>query len=140
MIDSFRKKYFFLSNFYEVPVVFEGIMYGSSEAAFQAQKCKDEKQRILFAYLNPSEAKERGRTIQLREDWEDIKFQTMYSVVYNKFDQNPELAKRLLETGAEELVEGNTWGDKIWGKVDGEGLNLLGLILMDVREKLRVKK
>lgn len=137
MIDSFRGKYFFLSNFYEVPVVYEGIMYGSSEAAFQAQKCKDEKQRILFAYLKPSEAKERGRTIQLREDWEDIKFQIMYLIVYNKFDQNPELAKRLLETGAEELVEGNTWGDKIWGKVDGEGLNLLGRILMDVRTELR---
>ena len=137
MIDSFKGKYFFLSNFYEAPVLFEGIMYGSSEAAFQAQKCKDEKQKILFAYLGPSEAKRRGRTVHLREDWEDIKFQIMYLIVYDKFDQNPELAKKLLETGAEELVEGNTWGDKIWGKVDGEGLNLLGRILMDVRAELR---
>ena len=39
-IDSFKDEYFFLSNFYEAPVEYDGLKYGSSEAAFQAQKCE----------------------------------------------------------------------------------------------------
>lgn len=38
MINEFRGKNFYLSNFYEVPVTYDGITYGSNEAAFQAQK------------------------------------------------------------------------------------------------------
>ena len=38
MIDSFRGKYFFLSNFYGSPVLYDGITYQNNEAAFQAQK------------------------------------------------------------------------------------------------------
>ena len=38
-IDHFRGEYAFLSNFWEVPVTYKGLTYGSNEAAFQAQKC-----------------------------------------------------------------------------------------------------
>ena len=54
-----------------------------------------------------------------------------------KFMQNPELRDALLATGNSLLIEGNTWGDYFWGKVNGHGENHLGLILMDVREKLK---
>jgi len=39
-IDSFRGKYFFLSNFFIAPVMYEGLTYQTNEAAFQAQKKK----------------------------------------------------------------------------------------------------
>ena len=61
----------------------------------------------------------------------------MYEIVKAKFEQNEDLRKRLINTGDEELIEGNTWGDKIWGKVKGEGQNNLGKILMRVRKELR---
>lgn len=32
---------------------------------------------------------------------------------------------------------GNNWGDKIWGQVNGQGRNLLGQILMEVREEIK---
>ena len=32
------------------------------------------------------------------------------------------------------LEEGNTWGDRIWGTVHGQGANLLGRILMETRD------
>ena len=32
-----------------------------------------------------------------------------------------------------ELEEGNNWGDKYWGTVEGEGKNMLGKLLMKVR-------
>ena len=63
----------------------------------------------------------------------------MKKILYSKFAQNPYLAYGLLATGNEELIEGNTWGDKIWGQVNGEGQNLLGKILMEVREEIRNK-
>ena len=140
MIDSFRGPTFFLSNYYEAPVIFEGIRYGSSEAAFQAQKRANYEDRKAFANMTPDESKKAGRSGELRPDWEDVKVDLMKQIVYHKFMQNPALAVRLLETGDEELVEGNTWGDRIWGKVDGEGQNLLGKILMEVREEIRNKK
>ena len=34
------------------------------------------------------------------------------------------------------LIEGNTWGDVEWGVSNGKGKNLLGMILMQVREKI----
>ena len=36
-----------------------------------------------------------------------------------------------------ELVEGNTWGDRYWGRVGGEGRNRLGITLMRIRGDIR---
>lgn len=136
-IDSFREEYFFLSNFYEIPVEFDGITYTNTEAAFQAQKCADYEERKQFSTLNPSEAKKLGRKVRLRLDWESVKLGLMHDIVRSKFEQHPELAAKLMETGDSYLEEGNTWGDRIWGTVNGQGANHLGRILMDVRNELR---
>ncbi len=40
-ITDFEGEYYFLSNFYESPVIYDGVQYGSSEAAFQAAKTFD---------------------------------------------------------------------------------------------------
>ena len=135
MINAFRNEYFFLSNFYEVLVEYNGIKYNNSEAAFQAQKCRTEEERERFAGLNPSEAKKLGREVSLRSDWENIKITVMRDIVRAKFDQNPDLAGQLIATGDEYLEEGNTWGDRIWGTVNGKGANNLGIILMEERER-----
>lgn len=140
MINDFRGKYFFLSNFYEVPIEYDGIYYFNSEAAFQAQKTTDLKIHHVFADLNASEAKKMGRKVSLRPDWEQVKETIMYDICKAKFSQNISLKQRLLDTGNEELVEENNWGDKTWGKVNGEGKNLLGKILMRIREELRNTK
>ena len=134
VIDSFKGKYFFLSNFYESPVIYDGITYLNNEAAFQAQKTLNKKQRLKFAMLNPSQAKEMGRSISLRPDWEEIKINVMYEICKAKFTQNENLKRSLLNTGNAELIEGNNWGDKIWGQVNGIGENNLGKILMRIRE------
>ena len=137
MIKSFRGKYFFLSNFFEAPVTWNGITYQNNEAAFQSAKSTDEKMRASFAMVNPSQAKSKGRHIQLRRDWEKVKFDIMYEICLAKFSQNEDLREKLLATGDQHLEEGNTWGDKIWGTVKGKGQNNLGKILMRVREELR---
>ena len=133
-ITSFKGENFFLSNFYLAPVFYQGIRFENNEAAFQAAKCPERMQE--FCGLSPQKAKHLGCRVGLRPDWEDVKFDVMYHVCKAKFLQNPDLAQKLIETGDAELVEGNTWGDKIWGVCDGVGENNLGKTLMRIREEL----
>lgn len=139
MINSFTGKYFFLSNFYEAPVCIFGQSYLNSEAAFQAQKTVDPQLRSRFADLEPGNAKRLGQKIEVRKDWEYVKGPLMYLVCRCKFTQNPELRAKLLATGDEHLMEGNTWGDTEWGTVNGVGKNKLGYILMKIRDELRLE-
>ena len=136
-ITQFRGEYFFLSNFYPAPVTYNGLSFLNSEAAFQSAKCPELKEK--FCNLNPSEAKKLGRQVNLREDWDDVKDEVMYDVCMAKFSQNPDLAFRLVSTGDSYLIEGNTWGDKIWGECDGVGENRLGKILMRIRSQLQTR-
>ena len=138
-IDYFREEYEFLSNFYPTKVVFEGIIYFNAEAAYQAQKCSNPRDRLQFSRLSADEAKRLGRKIALRSDWDDVKLRIMERIVYEKFVQNPILAQDLLDTGDVPLKEGNYWKDLYWG-VDlktGEGENHLGQILMELRKNFR---
>lgn len=138
-ITEFRGEYEFLSNFYEVSITYNGLTYGSTEAAFQAQKCITDEERAAFTEYRPSKSKSAGRRVKLRSDWEDVKVGIMEEIVREKFTQNKELSQRLLDTGEKILVEGNNWGDVFWG-IDmrtGKGENHLGKILMKIREELR---
>lgn len=138
-INSFRDEYYFLSNFYECSVTYNGLTYKNNEAAFQAQKCITMNERFKFINLNASEAKKLGRRVVLRKDWEDIKIKVMTAIVKAKFEQNEDLQKKLLATEDAYLEEGNTWGDRIWGTVNGVGANNLGKILMNVRKELQLE-
>lgn len=136
IIEEFRGKFYFLSNFYEQQLTFDGITYRNAEAAFQAQKTLAVGQRLRFANLLPGEAKRLGRRVTLRADWDDVRLDVMRAVVRTKFE-NTELSAMLLATGDARLVEGNTWGDKFWGTCEGIGFNHLGSILEDTRAELR---
>lgn len=148
MIKRFEGKYKYLSNFWNAPVMFEGDMYLNNEAAFQAAKIADREERlnvkawqdgevVLFTEMNPSIAKRTGRHVQLREDWEEVKEDVMYTICLDKFTRNKDLRDRLLSTGNQLLVEGNNWGDRVWGQVNGVGENRLGKILMRIRGELK---
>lgn len=136
-IDVFKGRYFFLSNFFSAPVTWNGRTYLNNEAAFQSAKCIKDSMRDKFTHLDPSRAKRAGRTTKLRQDWEDVKEQVMYEVCFAKFTQNPDLGKKLVETGDAILVEGNDWNDRVWGMVKGVGQNKLGKILMRIREEIK---
>lgn len=116
-ISEFRGEYYFLSNFYSAPVTYNGMCFENNEAAFQAAKCPE--RMTEFCRLNPSEAKRLGRRVKLRGDWEEVKDTVMYEICKAKFSQNPDLADKLVATKDAELIEGNTWGDRIWGVCDG---------------------
>jgi ribA/ribD-fused uncharacterized protein len=150
-ISAFIGKYRFLSNFFwtqeYVPIVFERLIFPSTEHAYQAAKSLDPKVREHFAdaKLTCGKAKKDGRRIVIRPDWNDVRIRIMSYLVAQKF-QNEILGAQLLETGDATLVEGNDWHDIFWGVCMGKckkphpepiGENHLGQILMRIRTRLR---
>ena len=141
MIKNFEGEYAFLSNFYFSPMIIDNVVYTTNEHYFQAMKSLNPKERQAIALApTPGKAKRLGRKVSLRKDWEDIKEEVMLTGLRHKFS-NPELRKKLLATGNEELIEGTTWHDNYWGICDceacgGQGKNRLGKLLMQVREEL----
>lgn len=134
MIDKFSGDNAFLSNFYESPIMYEGIEFPTVEHAFQAAKTTDIGQRQAIAALDtPGKAKRAGRKVNLRNNWESIKIGIMTDLVATKFETHEDLLDKLAATGSQELVEGNNWNDTFWGVCRGKGRNELGKILMRVR-------
>lgn len=127
----------YLSNFWPCIIEYEGLVYPSTEHAYQAAKTIDMQLRLHIAGLDtPGKAKSAGKKLLLRPDWDEVKLQVMYDVVLDKFMRHPNLAYLLLDTGRHLLVEGNTWNDTFWGECRGKGANHLGKILMRIRREI----
>lgn len=134
-IESFRKPYGWLSNFWPCKVRLDGQVYASVEHAYQAAKYPVD-QRGQFVGCTAAEAKRLGKEAKLPLDWEAKKIDIMAALIAQKFDKG-ELALALKYTGDAELIEGNNWGDTFWGVCNGVGENHLGKLLMARRAQLR---
>ncbi len=134
-IESFRGPYRFLSNFFSCPVLFEGIIYSSSEHAYQASKTLDIQIRKSFTTISAGQAKRKGQLIALQPNWEQLKIPTMEHILRCKFSHQ-QLAGMLIATKGKYLEEGNTWNDTFWGVCNGIGRNELGNALMKIRGEL----
>lgn len=145
MITKFDGDYAFLSNFYPSPFEWHGVHYPTVEHFFQAAKADNQEDfEMVLREPNPGGAKHAGRNVRLREDWEEIKDLVMLTALRQKF-AIPELREKLLATGDEGLVEGNTWHDCYWGicsceRCGSNGKNMLGRLLMKVRDDIREAK
>lgn len=111
----------------------------TSEHYFQAMKFEGtdlfEKIRLATSAMDAANIG-RDRSNPLRKDWEVVKDDIMRNAVLNKFLQNKDIAEVLKATKNEEIVEKTSY-DYYWGcGKDGSGKNMLGKILMEVREKL----
>lgn len=127
------------SNFAEYPIRIDGVTWPTTEHYFQAQKFEDAayRQHIRRA-SSPMEAARMGRDrkMKLRRDCESAKVSVMHTALLAKFRQHDELRTLLLSTGDAKLVE-HTDNDDYWGDGgDGRGRNMLGQLLMRVRETL----
>jgi ribA/ribD-fused uncharacterized protein len=128
------------SNFAGYPIELGGKRWPTSEHYFQAIKFLDQgHQEAIRKVSSPMIAARMGRDRKkpLRRDWESCKVAVMREAVLAKFTQHPDLRQLLLSTGDAKLVE-HTARDAYWGDGgDGSGKNMLGRILMEVREQLR---
>lgn len=132
------------SNFHNSPVVYDGVTYRNNECGFQAQKTLDKGERLKFCELYGNQAKQAGRRVLLRSDWESIKYGVMVDLCYDKFNRDEKLKDILLSTGNQWIVEDTTgWHDNTWGVCschrckDKWSSNLLGRALMIARSKIR---
>jgi len=128
------------SNFSPHGFELDGLWWPTSEHYFQAQKYADTlyAERIRSA-RSPMIAARMGRSRKepIRPEWNEVKDSVMRRAVLCKFKSNKGIREVLLSTGDSTLVE-NAPSDYYWGcGSDGSGLNMLGRILMEVREQLR---
>ena len=136
-IYGFAEPFAFLSNFYPCTVTFEGETYSTVEHAYQAAKTLDPAQRAHIQKLaTPGQAKRAGRDVTLRSDWDQIRVAVMRNLLEQKFAPGSVCAHKLCLTEDHLIEETNTWGDTFWGVCRGEGLNVLGELLMEIRADL----
>jgi ribA/ribD-fused uncharacterized protein len=130
------------SNFAPFPIRLDGQVWPTTEHYFQAQKfikTEPEWAAAIRRANNPGLAARMGRDRKhrLRRDWESVKVDVMRRALAAKFAQHEELTVLLLSTGDETLVE-HTDNDDYWGDGgDGSGKNMLGQLLMQLRDRLR---
>ncbi|MBE9050417.1 NADAR family protein [Nostocales cyanobacterium LEGE 11386] len=137
---SDREQYGCFSNFSSHGFELDNLYWYTSEHYFQAQKFIGtfhvEQIRLV---KTPKDAAKMGRekSRPLRQDWEKVKDDVMRKAVRRKFETHKDIRDILLSTDNEEIVE-NSPIDFYWGcGADGSGKNMLGIILMEVREILR---
>jgi ribA/ribD-fused uncharacterized protein len=128
------------SNFSPHGVDLDDLWWPTVEHYFQAQKFAGTPHAEAIRIAGSARrAKELGRSrgFSLRPDWEAVKDEVMRRAVLRKFELHPGVQELLLSTGDAELIE-NAPSDYYWGcGRDGTGKNMLGQILMEVRETLR---
>lgn len=131
------------SNFAPYPIRIKGKDWPTSEHYFQAQKFLDRHdQEIVRNIYCPVVAARTARDPKkhLRDDWDAVKDSIMREAVRAKFTQHEYLREVLLSTGDAEIVE-HTNKDTYWADGgDGTGMNMLGKILMEMREELKQVK
>jgi ribA/ribD-fused uncharacterized protein len=126
-----------LSNFHLEPFTMYGVTWPCSENAYQFSKLMmpSAGDITFFTQCRPEDAKHKGGEVLIRSNWEAIKIEVMTVILEHKFKQCPVARACLLGTTGK-LVEANWWGDVFWGTCDGQGINVLGKVLMNVRNKL----
>ena len=136
---KFRGEYAFLSNMSSYGFRVDGLWYPTVEHFFQSMKTEKMFQRENIRICkSPVLAKQLGRKVDLRVDWNDIRIEIMCTRLVNKFTQNPALLKKLLDIKTD-IIEENTWHDSFWGTYNGAGRNELGKLLMKIRKYYRGK-
>ena len=137
-ITSFRGPYAFLSNFAPATVWYEKQSYRNVEVAYQAAKFDDPRTRAwIRESRTAADARRRGHEPPVRADWDSVKVDVMRGLLRQKFTHHPHLRDALLATGQALLVARSTEGDRFWGVWNDEGLNTLGLLLMEIRMELQ---
>ncbi|NGN64391.1 NADAR family protein [Streptomyces sp. A7024] len=142
------------SQWWPAPFTVDGVEYATAEHFTMAGKARlfgdTDAERAIVAAGHPKQAKDLGRTVRGfdQEAWAAHRYDIVVRGNEAKFGQHPDLRDYLLRTGDRVLVEASPV-DRVWGiglaadderaqtPAEWRGLNLLGLALMDVRERLR---
>lgn len=130
------------------PLHVQGSRIYTSEALYQACRFPHlpEIQRLIIGQANPMVAKlkSRERVEDTRPDWYRVRIKVMRWCLRVKLVQNwTKFSQLLLETGDQPIVE-ESYKDDFWGAkpIDRHklvGVNVLGRLLMELREEVKAQ-
>ncbi len=143
-----------LSNFEKCYIKYKGHLFATTEQAFMWEKAiffnDHESASKILKEENPAKAKKLGREVKNFDDskWSKVCYEIMYKINYEKYFQNTRLKNILLNTGDKMIIEANPkdtrWGvglsaedDRVLDESQWQGENLLGKVLMQVRDELK---
>jgi len=128
------------------PVVVNHIHFWTSEALYQCCRYPDapDVQEMIACERSPMTAKMKGKKFRdlTRADWEQIRVRVMRWSLRVKLAQHQStFGQLLLETGTKPIVEDSAkdqfWGAKAQNGTALTGVNVLGRLLMELREQWR---
>ena len=143
-----------LSNFEKCYIKYKGHLFATTEQAFMWEKAvffnDHESASKILKEENPAKAKKLGREVKNFDDskWSKVCYEIMYKINYEKYFQNTRLKNILLNTDDKILVEANPrdtrWAiglsaedDRVLDESQWQGENLLGKVLMQIRDELK---
>ena len=139
-----RKENGWLSNFWEAPIEYNDLTYPTSEHLYQALKTNHSQlypkyatqlHDIIRKASSAKEAKNLAHSHRLGATLKE-NVNNMRLAIGLKFDQHPELKEKLVNSVG--LIIEASITDDVWGiGKNGDGLNLMGLLLMELRTKLQ---
>lgn len=140
----YEQDFYVLSNFSAFSIMWRGLRFDTSEAAYHWEKfahlppvC-----HLRYAIRTASSAHEAFKLAeanrdQRRPDWDAVKVDVMREILRAKAEQHEYVRRKLLATGDRELIE-DSWRDDFWGwGPNRDGRNMLGKLWMEVRAELR---
>lgn len=132
-IDRFVGKYNFLSSTYPSSVEIGGITYPTVCHAIIASKIDSIEIKKQIAALNGlGQVFRFEKTLEESPEWIACRRDVMKNILRKKFS-DPKLMHALKETDSAYLINTNYWGETYWGCCDGYGKNVLGHLLMEIR-------
>ena len=133
-----------LCNFARTPVVVEGVVFKSTEQLYQTMKFTDEQSvRVMYQKNSKQWAKRLENQGKRRADWGEMLVDAMKFCLMTKYEQVAEFRQELERSRGKHIVEdetrrgATTWGVSLRGD-NYEGSNLLGRLLMELRDKGRL--
>ena len=153
--NGIKYKFFWsgiFSNWYPSEFIIDGITFNSGEQWMMYQKAKTFNDAIIMDKIlnetNPKIQKQLGRYVNNFDPniWDDVRYNLVKIGLREKFLQNEDMLKYLLEHEGYQMVEASPY-DRIWGigfldkdaiaNINDWGENLLGKILTELSIELR---
>jgi ribA/ribD-fused uncharacterized protein len=149
-----KDKFAVFSNLYEppTPIYIDGKAWPTVEHYFQAMKFPSDpayQEQIRLA-VSPKKDRDRmasgkmakkmgaSREHPIRQDWNTYRLEVMKKALREKFTQDDDLYKLLIEETGDRILQENSPSDSFWGLGrNGKGQNQMGRLLQQLRQELR---
>lgn len=139
----YESEYYMFSNFASFAVKYNGLLWATSEHAYQAAKFEDkEVVDLIHKSLSSHDCKKIARVHKekINPIWDSVKVSVMEDIIRTKISMHPYIREKILETGDREIIEDSP-KDSFWGRgPDFKGRNELGKVWMKMRSELHSKQ